>query len=248
MRWLVRYRLMIFLALLLCPLVLPGCATTVKGEPPPTPCPQSPPNGCRVVIPPCQPPAYLGMGMPHDAAEQAGFQPHVATWLPNALTWYSVELYLSSSSQPQPWMSIGYAYWFPRPYNGYAPHTVIVFDEAKRELGFTTNIHVPGQTLAVISKTTVEINGQAGMLFELQSSDASGASEAGETHVIGVEWQEGEIWVRATAVTSGRYARLPNGEGDDVLAWDGMSKDVLLRVASSARPYTGCPRSVSGVS
>jgi hypothetical protein len=35
-------------------------------------------------------------------------------------------------------MSIGYAYWFPRPYNAYAPHTVIAFDEARQELGFTT--------------------------------------------------------------------------------------------------------------
>ena len=104
MRLLVRYRPMIFLAVLLCSLALPGCATTVNRNLPLDPCPTSPPHACRVVIPPCQPPAYLGMGMPRDAAEQAGFQPHVATWLPDALTWYSVELYLSSSSQPQPWI------------------------------------------------------------------------------------------------------------------------------------------------
>jgi len=188
------------------------------------------------------------MGMPHDAAEQVGFQPHVATWLPDALTWYSAGSYLSSPSQPHPWMSIGYAYWFPRPYNAYAPHTVIAFDEVKQEIGFTANIYVPGQTLAVTSKAPVDINGQTGTLFELRGSGASSVSKDNATHVIGVEWRDGEIWVRATAVISGRYALLPNGEGDDVLAWDGMSTDVLLRVARSARPYTGCPRTVSGAS
>ena len=145
-------------------------------------------------------------------------------------------------------MSIGYAYWFPRPYNGYAPHTVIAFDEAKQQLGLTTNIYVPGQTLAVASKTPVDINGQAGTLFELHGAGTPTASKDDETRIIGVEWQEGEVWVRATAVTRGWYALLPNGEGDDVLAWDGTSTDVLLRVARSARPYDGCPRTVTGAS
>ncbi|HEU5347969.1 MAG TPA: hypothetical protein VFU63_05090, partial [Ktedonobacterales bacterium] len=235
--------------------VLPGCATMVRREPPPpVPCPVGPPNGCRVVIPPCQPPAYLGMGMPHDAAEQVGFLPRVATWLPDDMTWYSAGPYLpgpsavqSPPSQPRPLMRVGYGYWFPRPYNGYALHGVIAFDETKQELGFTTNIFVPGQTLAVTATAPIDINGQAAMLFELRSSGASGAKD-NETHVIGVEWQDGTIWVRVTAVTSGRYALLPNGEGDDVVAWDGMSTDVLLRVARSARLYTGCGRNVSGVS
>lgn len=186
--------------------------------------------------------------MPQDAAEQVGFLPHVATWLPDALTWYAAGPNLSPPSQPHPWLSIRYAYWFPRPYNAYAPHTVIAFDEAKQEPGFSTNIYVPGQTLAVITKTPVDINGQTGILFELQSSGASGANKASATHVIGVEWQDGEVWMRATAVTSGQYFHDPREQGDDVLAWDGMSTDVLLRVARSARPYSGCPRTVSGAS
>jgi hypothetical protein len=248
MRLLVRHKLTVLLILLLCSLILPGCATTANRNPPPDPCPTSPPHACRVVIPPCQPPAYLGMGMPHDAAEQVGFQPHVATWLPDALTWYTAGSNLSSPSQPRPWMSVGYAFWFPRPYNAYAPHTVIAFDEARQELGFTTNIYVPGQTLAITSKTPVDINGQAGTLFELHDTGTPTASTDNETRIIGVEWRAGEVWVRATAVTSGRYALLPNGEGDDVVAWDGMSTDVLLRVARSARPYDGCPRPVTGAS
>jgi hypothetical protein len=197
------------------------------------------------------------MGMPHDAAAQVGFQPHVATWLPDALTWYTAGPTLSSPSQPHPWLSIGYAYWFPRPYNGYAPHTVIAFDETKQQLGFTTNIYVPGQTLAVASRAPVDINGRAGTLFELRGAGTlfelrgagtPTANTDNETRIIGVEWRDGEVWVRATALTSGRYALLPNGEGDDVVAWDGMSTDVLLRVARSARPYGGCPRTVTGAS
>lgn len=238
-----RYKMLLLFTLLLFSLVPPGCANS--GTSPPS-CPSFPAQDCRIVIPQCQPPAIAGM--PHDALTHLGFLPYVAIWLPKAVTWYTAEPYLSSPSQPRPLMRIGYGYWFPRPYNAYALHGVIAFDETKQELDFTTNIYVPGQTLAVTSKVPVDINGHTGTLFELQSSGATGANKDDETRVIGVEWQEGGIWVRATAVTSGRYAILANGEGDDVLAWDGMSTDVLLRVARSARPYTGCPRSVSGVS
>lgn len=230
-------------ALMLFSLVIPGCTTAEK---PPVSCP---PDACRVVIPPCQPPAHIGMS--HDAISQVGFVPYVATWLPDTVFWYTAQPYpvVPSSAhvlsgQPRPLMRIGYGYNFPRPYNAYALHGVIAFDETTQALGLTTNIYVPGQTLAVVSKASVDINGHAATLFELRGSASMDTASA--THIIGVEWQTGTLWVRVTAVTTGRYALLSNGEGDDVVAWDGTSTDFLLRVARSARPYTGCGRNVSG--
>ncbi len=249
----IRYTIPLVFALLFFSLITPACASQRSPGDVPSHCPQSPPAGCRVVIPPCQPPVLLGLGIPRDAASQLGFQSYVATWLPDTVTWYTAQPYVADTStiqlipsQPRPLMRIGYAYWFPRLYNAYAPHVVIAFDETTKALGFTTNINVPGQTLAVTSKATVDINGHAATLFELESSVAPGTSEKNATHVIGVEWQEGAVWVRITAVTSGRYFPDYRGEGDDVLAWEGMSNDVLLRVARSARIYTGCKKSTNG--
>lgn len=239
-----RFRTTLILALLFCSLVIPAC-THAKASP--TQCPT---NVCRVVIPPCQPPAFEGL--PHDIASQLGFRPYVATWLPEEVAWYTAGAYTSEPSwlHPIPWMYVGYSYDFPRPYNAYAPHTVIAFDETTQALGFTTNIYVPGQTLRVTSQTPVDVNGQAATLFELHSSGATGAnmSKDGETHVIGVLWQVGTVWVRVTAVTSGRYFQNSAGDGEDVAAWEGTSTDVLLRVARSARVYTGCDKPVADAS
>jgi len=181
-----RYKRILILALLFCSLVIPGCT---RAETPPTSCPT---DVCRVVIPPCQPPALLGMGMPHDATSQLGFRPNVATWLPETVTWYSAAPYTTEPSQvhPMPLMRLEYNYNFPRPYNAYAPHAVIAFDETTQALDYTTNIYVPGQTLSVTSKSQVDINGHAAMLFALQSSGATGAANA--TRVIGVQWQAGQ--------------------------------------------------------
>ncbi len=235
-----QYKLLLILALLFCVMATPGCVTA--GKPPPS----CPPMGCRVVIPPCQPPAYTGI--PRDTAAQVSFRPYVATWLPDDVTWYTGGAYSSQTlpGQPRPWMRLEYGYWFPRPYNAYAMHTVIAFDEATQALGPTTNIYVPGQTLTVTSKTPVEINGQAATLFELQGHSSTSAHEQNETHVIGVQWQTGTVWMRVTALTSGRYFLLPNGDGEDVAAWDGTSTDVLLRVARSAQVYTGCDKKATG--
>lgn len=235
-----RYKPILILALLFCSLVIPGCMHT---EAPPPPCP---PDICHVVIPQCQPPAPIGM--PHEAVLHLGFRPYVATWLPNTVYSYGAQPYSSEPSlvHPLPLMHIGYMYDFPRPYNGWAPHAVIAFDETSRALGLTTNIYVPGQTLTVTSKTPVEINGQTATLFELQGQESTGTSANDATHVIGVQWQTGSVWLRVTALTSGRYFLLPNGDGEDVAAWDGMSTDVLLRVARSAQVYTGCDKQASG--
>lgn len=232
-----RYKPILILALLFCSLVIPGCT---HAEAPPPPCP---PDVCHVVIPQCQPPARIGM--PHNAASQLGFRPYVATWLPDTVYSYGAQPYTSEPSlvHPLPWMHIGYMYDFPRPYNSWAPHAVIAFDETTQPLSFTTNIRVPGQKLAVTSKTPVEINGRQAMLFELHSSGTT--STANETRVVGVQWQAGALWVRVTAVTSGRYL-FSIGDGDDVLAWDGTRTDVLLHVARSAQVYTGCDEQASG--
>lgn len=234
-----RHKILLLFALLLVSLVIPGCTTSERPQP------LCPPMGCRVIIPPCQPPALIGM--PHDTISHLGFRPYVATWLPDTVTWYIGGAY---SSQPRPLMHIEYSYNFPRPYNGWAPHAVIAFDETTQALGFTTNIYIPGKTLRITSKTPVEINGHAATLFELQSSGATGTSTSkdGETHVIGALWQVGTVWVRVTAVTSGRYFLDSNGNGDDVATWEGTSTDVLLRVARSARVYTGCDKSTFGAS
>lgn len=242
-----RFRRALILTLLLCSLITPGCSSRGSAGLPPPPCPTGPPNACRVVIPPCQPPALVGMGIPHDIASQLGFRPYVATWLPDAVTWYTGGAY---SSQPRPLMRIEYAYFFPRPYNAYAPHAVIAFDETTQALGFTTTIYVPGQTLRVTSQTPEDVNGQAATLFELHSSGATGAntSKDGETHVIGVLWQVRTVWVRVTAVTSGRYFQNSAGDGEDVAGWEGTNTDILLRVARSARVYTGCDKPVSDAS
>lgn len=236
-----RHKRILILALILCSLAIPGCT---RAEAPHTQCP---PLDCRVVIPPCQPPAPIGM--PHDAASQLGFRPYVATWLPDTVRWVAAAAYTSEPSlvHPLPWMHLNYDYNFPRPYNSWAPHTVIAFDETTQPLGIAANIYVPGQTLAVTSKTPVDINGHAATLFEVQSSGASGAnsSEKNAVHVIGVEWQEGSLWVRVTAVTSGHYYWESIGEGEDVAAWEGTNTDVLLRVARSAQVYTGCDKNTS---
>jgi len=188
--------------------------------------------------------------MPHDAVSQLGFLPYVATWLPDAVTWYTAQPYPAAPSsihllpgQPRPLMRIGYGFWFARPYNAYALHGVIAFDETTQTLDPKTNISVPGQTLGITTEATVDINGHAAMLFELQ-----GSSGSSETRVIGVEWQAGTLWVRVTAVTSGRYSLLSNGEGDDVVAWEGTSTDELLSVARSARIYAGCDSTISSAS
>ncbi len=162
------------------------------------------------------------------------------------MRWYNAQPYSSDPSaiHPLPWMRLEYSFNFPRPYNSYAPHAVIAFDETTQPLSLTTNIRVPGQTLAVTSKTPVDINGYAATLFELQSSGAAGATNA--TRVIGVQWQAGTLWVRITAVTNGQYFLDSNGNSNDVLAWDGTSTDVLLRVARSAQVYTGCDKKASG--
>lgn len=240
-----RYKRILMLALLFCSLATPGC---VHAKTPVNPCP---PENCRVVIPPCQISALPGQGIPHDAATQLGFQPYVATWLPESVTWYTAQPYSSAPSaiqllpsQPRPLMRLEYGYWFPRPYNTYAMHAVIAFDETTQALGYTTNIYVPGQTLSVTSKSQVDINGHAAMLFALQSSGATGAANA--THVIGVQWQAGAVWVRVTAVTNGQYFLDSNGNNNDVLAWDGMSTDVLVHVARSAQVYTGCDKKTVG--
>lgn len=245
------YKAPLLLAVLWCVLVTPACSSSNRADLPPDPCPTGPPNACRVVIPPCQPPAYLGMGMPHDAMSQLGFLPYVATWLPEEVTWYSAGAYSSDPSlvHPLPWMHLDYAYWFPRPYNAYAPHSVIAFDETAQPHDLTANIYVPSQMLRITSKTPVDINGHAATLFEVQSSGASGSSAKNAVHVIGVEWQEGALWVRVTAVTSGHYfpeSIGEGGEGEDVAAWEGTSTDVLLRVARSARAYTGCDKNTFG--
>lgn len=234
-----RYKRILILALLFCSLVIPGCT---HAEAPPLSCP---PENCRVVIPPCQTSDLPGQGIPHDATAQLGFQPYVATWIPDTVYWYNAQPYSSDPStiHPLPWMRIEYSYNFPRPYNSYAPHAVIAFDETTQPLSFTTNIRVPGQTLAVTSKTPVEVSGQPAMLFELHSSGTT--STASETRVVGVQWQAGALWVRVTAVTSGRYL-FSIGDGDDVLAWEGTSTDMLLRVARSAQVYTGCDKKASG--
>jgi len=183
--------------------------------------------------------------MPRDAAAQLGFEPYVATWIPDAVYWYNAQPYSSDPSaiHPLPWMRLEYSFNFPRPYNAYAPHAVIAFDETTQPLSFTTNIRVPGQALAVTSKTPMDINGHAATLFELQSSGTAGATS--ETRVIGVQWQAGTLWVRVTAVTSGRYL-FSIGDGDDVAAWEGTSTDTLLHVARSAQVYTGCDKQASG--
>ncbi|HEY1390122.1 MAG TPA: hypothetical protein VGF38_16415 [Ktedonobacterales bacterium] len=198
-----------------------------------------------MVIPPCLTSVLPGQGIPHNIAPQLGFQPYVATWIPDTVYWFNAQPYSSDPSavRPLPWMRLEYSYNFPRPYNAYAPHAVIAFDETTQALGFTTNIRVPGQTLAVTSKSSLEINGQPAMLFELHGSGAT--NTANETRVIGVQWQARALWVRVTAVTSGRYL-FSIGDGDDVLAWDGTSTDVLLRVARSAQVYTGCDKQTPG--
>ncbi len=234
-----RYKRIPILALLFCSLAIPGCT---HAEAPPTQCPI---DVCRVVIPPCQTPALPGEGIPSDAAAQLGFSPYVATWIPDTVYWYNAQPYSSDPSaiHPLPWMRIEYSYNFPRPYNAYAPHAVIAFDETTQPLSFTTNIRVPGQTLAVTSKSSADINGRTATRFELHSSGATNA--ANETRVIGVQWQAGALWVRVTAVASGRYL-FSIGDGDDVAAWDGTNTDVLLRVARSAQVYTGCDTKATG--
>src|SRR5689334_5885549 len=227
----IQFKRILILALLFCSLIIPGCT---HAETPANPCP---PENCRVVIPPCQISALPGQGIPHDAAAQLGFQPYVATWIPDTVYWFNAQPYSSDPSaiHPLPWMRLEYSFNFPRLYNAYAPHAVIAFDETTQTLSLTTNIRVPGQTLAVTSKTPVDINEHAATLFELQSSGAAGATS--ETRVIGVQWQAGMLWVRVTAVTSGRYL-FSIGDGDDVAAWSGTSTDVLLRVARSVQAYT----------
>lgn len=233
-----RFRPILILALFFCSVAAAGC---VKASELPSPCP---PMGCRVVIPPCQPPAY--MGIPRDTAAQLGFRPYVATWLPEEVTWYTGGAYssLSLPSQPRPMMHVEYSYNFPRPYNSWAPHAVIAVDETTQALGYTTNIYVPGQSLAVTSTSKVDINRQAATLFELRSSGATSAPDV--AHVIGVQWQAGKVWMRVTALTSGHYFLLPNGDGEDVAAWDGINTDVLLRVARSTQSYTGCDTNATG--
>jgi len=54
------------------------------------------------------------------------------------------------------------------------------------------------------------------------------------------------VWNGMTALTSGRYFLLPNGDGEDVAAWDGINTDVLLRVTRSAQAYTGCDTNATG--
>lgn len=241
------YKLTLTLALLACLLVTPGCTNQSEAEAPPPPCPSL---TCRVVIPPCQPPALLGMGMPRDAGSQLGFLPYVAMWLPATVSWYSAQAYPSGQSsiqllpsQPRPLMRIEYARYFPRPYNTYAVHAVIAFDETTQALGLTTNITIPGQTVVIKSTALEDINGHTATFFELQGSTGNN-----ETTVIGVEWQSGTLWVRVTAVASGRYLPISSVDGDDIVAWEGTSKDELLRVARSASSYTGCDRNISGAS
>lgn len=235
-----RSKRILILALLFCSLIFPGCT---HAEAPANPCP---PENCRVVIPPCQISALPGQGIPHDAAAQLGFQPFVASWIPDTVYWYNAQPYSSDPSpiHPLPWMRLEYSFNFPRPYNSYAPHAVIAFDETTQALGYTTNIYVPGQSLSITSTSKVDINGHAAMLFALQSSGGADAPNA--THVIGVQWQAGTIWVRITAVTSGRYL-FSIGDGDDVAAWEGTSTDTLLRVAKSAQVYTGCDKKQSAL-
>jgi hypothetical protein len=143
-------------------------------------------------------------------------------------------------------MRLEYGYWFPRPYNAYAMHAVIAFDETTQVLGFTTNIYVPGQTLTITSEMPMEINGQVATLFELHGQSSTSANANNDTHVIGVQWQAGTVWVRITAVTSGQYFLDSTGNSNDVLAWEGTSTDMLLRVARSAQVYTGCDKKASG--
>lgn len=235
------YKGTLVLALLLFLLVTAGCADQINSEAPPAPCPSP---TCRVVIPPCQLPALLGMGMPRDAASQLGFLPYVATWLPDSVSWYSAQAYPPGQSsihllpsQPRPLMRVEYARYFPRLYNASALHSVIAFDETPQALGFTTNITIPGQIVGVTVTAKVEINGHAATYFELQ-----GLTGDNETTVIGVEWQTGTLWVRVTAVTSGRYLPVSLGDGEDIVAWAGTSKDELLRVARSASIYAGCDK------
>jgi hypothetical protein len=186
------------------------------------------------------------MGMPHEAVSQLGFRPYVATWLPEEVTWYTAGAFSSDPSpvHPLPWASIGYGYWFPRPYNAYALHRVIAFDETTQTVDLTTNIYIPGQkqTPTTASKKTVDINGHTATLFELQGAIGTPS----ETHVIGVEWREGTLWLRVTAVTTGQYFPDKLEHDNDVLAWDVTNTDVLLRVARSAQVYTGCDKKATG--
>lgn len=234
---------------LLCSLAMLGCGAEASAPP----CPAT---VCHVVVPPCQTPALAGTGMPSDVASQVGFMPYVATWLPKAVYWYGAQPYPSTPSavqllpsQPRPLMRVEYAYDFPRPYNSFAPHTVIEFDETTQPLGLTQDMMAPGQALTVTSQENVTINGHAATYFEAQSSSAQD-----KTAVVGVEWQVGTLALRVTAVTSGRYVTLApvdvktlevsadslSSYGDDVLAWTGTNQDELLRVARGATTYTGC--------
>jgi len=190
------------------------------------------------------------MGMPRNAGSQLGFLPYVAMWLPATVSWYSAQAYPSGQSsiqllpsQPRPLMRIEYARYSPRPYNTYAVHAVIAFDETTQALGLTINITIPGQTVVIKSTALEDINGHTATFFELQGSTGNN-----ETTVIAVEWQSGTLWMRVTAVASGRYLPISSVDGDDIVAWEGTSKDELLRVARSASSYTGCDRNISGAS
>lgn len=231
------------LVIMLCVvlLALPGCAVQFQSDSiSPGYTPSCPPHICRVVIPPCQPPALVGLGMPRDAVSRLGFRPYVATWLPGSVSWYNAEALpadASSSrelpSEPRPLMRLEYTFNFPLPFHGYAPRPVIAFDETTQALGFTTNVTLPGQTLGVASETAVDINGVTGTLFELQAT--SGA----QTRVIGIAWQVGTLRIRVTAVTRGNYSP-SGGVGESIVAWSGTSNDELLRVARSSKVYIGC--------
>lgn len=237
-------RLALVLVVLLAALTA-GCGFAVTPSPSVIAPRVGPPE--RILVPSCG--NDLGAGatiafdpqIPHNLQAVLGFSPMLPTRLPTPLTWNIAVITGQRWSQgPTPFFHAGYGVWFTRPYHAYALHTVVALDETTAPLTPTSDITVSTPPLAIADHSTTDISGHPAAVYHLRSgTDGVGA------RMTALLWNVDGVWLRLTAMQSGRYTLFPDQSTqdaymDDVMAWPEADDAALMLIARSVKRYTGC--------
>ncbi len=222
---------------------------------------------CRVVLPPCGPDLtplqspsgtwYGNMPFPHNTASLVGFQPLLPTWIPDGASWYKAVLVgpVSGSGQAALFHA-GYGAWPPRENSalrGLDSASVLTIDEATGQLNPLSYLIGDNQVVQIQSQRAVTVAGQPMTVYHLVYPLSSILHDP--FLAIEVLWRAGPLTLRVLGIPGllgaplDFFSSIPRqGAFDAIDPWTGVAgaaqtgddDGVLLRLAASVAPYTGC--------